>query len=73
MTPSRFRECLAVLHWSQLGLAELLYCDDQLVRRWAQGSEPVPETIAGWIEKLASAREAAASPAAQRPMRSWRR
>ena len=73
MTPSRFRECLVLLHWSQRGLAEMLYCDDRLVRSWAQGSEPVPETIAGWIEKLASTREAAASPTAQRRMRSWRR
>jgi hypothetical protein len=62
MTASRFRECLALLHWSQRGLAEILYCDDRLVRRWAQGSEPVPETIAGWIEKLASTHQAAPPP-----------
>jgi hypothetical protein len=58
MTPDRLRECLALLHWSQRGLAEILYCDDRLIRRWAQGSEPVPESIARWLERLASALEA---------------
>ena len=58
MTADRFRECLSTLHWSQCGLAEILYCDDRLVRRWAQGSEPVPESIARWIENLASTHEA---------------
>ena len=55
MSADRFRECLSMLHWSQRGLAEILYCDDRLVRRWAQGSEPVPESIARWIEKLVGA------------------
>jgi hypothetical protein len=73
MTPDRFRECLALLHWSQRGLAETLYCDDRLVRRWAQGSEPVPETIAGWIENLARAHEASPPPATQRLARTWRK
>ena len=44
MTPDRFRECLAVLHWSQRRVAEILYCDDRLVPRWADGSEPMPES-----------------------------
>ena len=50
MSADRFRECLSMLHWSQRGLAEILYCDDRLVRRWAQGSEPVPESIARGIQ-----------------------
>ena len=58
MTPDRLRECLALLHWSQRGLAVVLFCDDRLVRRWAQGSEPIPQSIAGWLERLASALEA---------------
>ena len=66
MTPDRFRECLALLHWSQRGLAQILYCDDRLVRRWAQGSEPVPESIGRWIEQLACAHEAALRPAMHR-------
>ena len=62
MTPDRLRECLALLHWSQRGLAEILYCDDRLVRRWAQGSEPMPQSIAGWLEKLACTHEASPPP-----------
>jgi hypothetical protein len=58
MTPDRLRECLALLHWSQRGLAEILFCDDRLVRRWAQGSEPIPQSIAGWLERLADTAEA---------------
>ena len=58
----RFRECLALLHWSQRGLAEILYCDDRLVRRWAHGSELVPESVVRWIEKLAFAHEASPPP-----------
>jgi transcriptional regulator with XRE-family HTH domain len=66
MTADRFRECLAMLHWSQRGLAEILYCDDRLVRRWAQGNEPVPESIARWIEKLAFTHEALPPPTSRR-------
>jgi hypothetical protein len=35
-----------LLHWSQRGLAATLYCDDRLVRHWAQGTEPLPESVA---------------------------
>ena len=66
MTPNRFRECLATLHWSQRGVAEILYCDDRLVRRWAEGSEPVPEAVEYWIEELARAHQAVPSPTAAR-------
>ena len=62
MTADRLRECLALLHWSQRALAEILYCDDRLVRRWAQGAEPVPGSIARWLEKLASTHEASPPP-----------
>ena len=66
MTPDRFRECLAMLHWSQRGVAEILYCDDRLVRRWADGSEPVPESVERWLEGLARAHQALPSPTAAR-------
>ena len=58
---------LSMLHWSQRGLAEILYCDDRLVRRWAQGSEPVPESIARWIEQLANSHEASPPPTMVKP------
>jgi hypothetical protein len=66
MTADRFRECLALLHWSQRGLAQILYCDDRLVRHWAQGSEPVPESIARWIESLACTHKAMLPPTTPR-------
>jgi len=66
MTPDRFRECLAVLHWSQRGLAEKLYCDDRMVRRWADGSETMPEAVERWLEELVSAHQALPPPTAPR-------
>ena len=65
MTPDRFRECLAVLHWSQRRVAEILYCDDRLVPRWADGSEPMPESVERWIEELVSAHQALPLPTAE--------
>lgn len=52
MTPERFRECLASLHWSQRGLADALEMDERQVRRWAAGAT-IPGIIADWLEKLA--------------------
>ena len=66
MTPDRFRECLAVLHWSQRRVAEILYCDDRLVRRWADGSELMPQSVERWIEELVSAHQALQLPTAAR-------
>jgi len=64
MTPDRFRQCLAVLNWSQRGLAEKLYCDDRMVRRWADGSEIMPEAVESWLEALVSAHQALPLPIA---------
>ena len=58
MTPTRLRECLAVLGWSQRTLAKLTQRDDSLVRRWADGDRPVPETVAAWLERMAAAMQA---------------
>ena len=38
MTPTRLRECLDALRWSQRDLAATLSCNDRLVRRWSGGS-----------------------------------
>jgi ribosome-binding protein aMBF1 (putative translation factor) len=64
MTPDRIRECLAAMHWSQRRLAEILYCDDRMVRRWADGSEPIPESVERWLEELVSAHKALPLPIA---------
>lgn len=54
MSPTRLRECLLVLGWSQRTLAKLTQRDDSLVRRWADGDRPVPETVATWLERIAA-------------------
>lgn len=54
MTPARLRECLSILGWTQRGLAELLLCNNRVVRRWASGDGTVPERVAAWIERLAA-------------------
>ena len=55
MTPTRMRECLEILRWSQRELAATLGCNDRLVRRWAEGAPDyaVPANIGEWLEVLA--------------------
>lgn len=67
MTPTRLRECLVSLRWSQRGLAEALDCADRLVRRWAAGSASIPPDVADWLETLTAAH------LAHPPPQSWRR
>ena len=50
MTPTRLREVLDALHWSQRDLADLLGCNERLVRRWAAGQAGLPSPVAAWIE-----------------------
>ncbi len=54
MTPDRFRECLAVLHWSQRGLAGILDTHPTTVRRMATGDAGIPDGVAKWLEELAA-------------------
>lgn len=67
MSPTEFREALAALHWSQRGLADVLDCDDRLVRRWASGEGAIPPDIAEWLKDLMVSHTAAPPPS------SWRR
>jgi hypothetical protein len=53
MTPERFNECLETIDWSIRGFADHIDVSDRQVRRWAHGVYPIPESIAGWLEKLA--------------------
>ncbi len=67
LTPDQFRECLALLHWSQNQLARILsdagqQIDDRAVRRFASGQNPVPEALAQWLGKLAEAHKATPLP-----------
>jgi transcriptional regulator with XRE-family HTH domain len=56
VTPDRLRECLALLRWSQRGLAEALDCDERQIRRWAAGAA-VPPAVAAWLDRLAAYHE----------------
>ncbi len=57
MSPTRFRECLAALDWSQRGLARLLDRAEGTVREWARGRLPVPTEVSEWLEARARAAE----------------
>lgn len=67
MSPTRLREVLALLRWSQRGLSDALGCDDRLVRRWASGDASVPPDVAAWLESLATILERHPAP------EGWRR
>ena len=56
MTPTRFREILAALEWSQRALARILNLPEGLVRQWARGARPIPEDVAAWLEEVAATR-----------------
>jgi transcriptional regulator with XRE-family HTH domain len=49
MTPIHFRECLALLDWTQRGLARQLGYAEGTVRQWARGALPIPEPVAEWL------------------------
>lgn len=53
MTPTRLRECLTALAWTQRGLARLLDRPEGTVRQWARGATQIPEDVAVWLDKLA--------------------
>lgn len=63
MTPDRFRECLALLHWSLRGLADILGTHPTSVRRWATGDGTIPANVAAWLEELAAVHAAQQLPA----------
>lgn len=58
MTPTRLRECLAALRWSQRELAACLSCDERRVRRWAAGTYEIPPRVALWLARLAHCHKA---------------
>lgn len=63
MTPTRLRECLALLRWSQRGLADALGMDEARVRKMARGAADVPGELAAWLERRAEAMAADPPPA----------
>jgi DNA-binding transcriptional regulator YiaG len=63
MTPTRFRECLQSLDWSQRGVARILGRHEGTVRQWARGTVQIPEDVAAWLETLAVCHNANPAPA----------
>jgi ribosome-binding protein aMBF1 (putative translation factor) len=55
MTPTRLRECLAIIGWSQRQLASMIAIDSSRVRRMATGEEPISPTLQAGLEELAEA------------------
>ena len=53
MEPTRLRDCIKVLGWTQRGLARLLDRQEGTVRQWARGAVEIPEDVAAWLDKLA--------------------
>jgi hypothetical protein len=51
MTPTRLRECLNALRWSQRGLAAALGRQEGTVRQWARGAVRIPDDVAAWLER----------------------
>lgn len=51
MTPTRLRECLDALRWSQRGFAAALGRPEGTVRQWARGTVRIPDAVAIWLER----------------------
>lgn len=66
MTPTRLRECLDVLGWSQRGLAGHVAYAEGTVRMWARGALPVPSDVAKWLETRARHAERTPPPAREK-------
>jgi len=62
MTPTHFRECLALLDWTQRGLARQLGYAEGTVRQWARGALPIPEPVSNWLEDRAAVAYATPAP-----------
>lgn len=53
MSPTRLRECLEMIGWTQRGLARMLGRQEGTVRQWARGVVQIPDEIATPLDKLA--------------------
>jgi DNA-binding transcriptional regulator YiaG len=65
MTPTRLRECLDALVWTQRGLARTLDRQEGTVRQWARGAVQIPGDVAAWLETLAAFHEQNPAPLAR--------
>ena len=68
MTPTRLRECLHALRWSQRGLADALNRPEGTVRQWARGAVRIPDDVAAWLEEAGQWHEKNPLPARKKPI-----
>ena len=68
MTPTRLRECLDALRWSQRGLADALGRPEGTVRQWARGAVRIPDDVGEWLEKAGRWHEKNPPPARENPL-----
>lgn len=54
MTPTRLRECLETIGWTQRGLARMLGRQEGTVRQWARGAVQIPEDVGYWVNRVAN-------------------
>lgn len=66
MTPTRLRECLDALDWTQRGLARVLGRQEGTVRQWARGAVQIPADIAAWLDRLARFHERNPPPSSEK-------
>ena len=66
MTPTHFRQCLALLDWTQRGLARQLGYAEGTVRQWARGALPIPDQVADWLAARADHAQVTPAPARKR-------
>jgi hypothetical protein len=59
MTAGQFRQCRDTIGWPQVRLAEELDVTPLRIRKWAHGSEQVPEVVASWMRAFAAEVKAA--------------
>jgi ribosome-binding protein aMBF1 (putative translation factor) len=58
VTPARFQHCRQTIGWTLRGLADRLSVHETKPRRWERGVYPIPDDVAGWLERLTEAHEA---------------
>jgi len=55
MTPALYNECLAILHWPTITVAEILGVPASVAMSWMLGTKPVPASVDAWLEGLVEA------------------
>jgi hypothetical protein len=67
MISGRLRECLKILRWSAVDLAEQLGCPEIEVTAWLDGGTRTPIAVAAWLEALVKAFKALPPPGLSKP------